>query len=445
TGRSSSRQLWSQKSWLTRAQSDGSQTIMEWCDGKERGVIHKAFQIGRIRPSVPQDLDWPALDDYSITSLEQSYSAYLPKIEEVEKGRIRLILSHPDTDAETRFLIDNTKNVILAIENRSEGKLLSTTRYADYIEVAGCWWAQTIETTNDKNERLSLTKVSVKSLSEDELGKRFGQELAGREKVLFTKFPLPSVNAAKKAVAAKKDVFEDHVTLMRHFAASQQWTKVREELETIEKLAAGKPGLRWYRDAVLFLSRRYEELKQRQQEFATQLAKENLEANDAFALAQHLFSKAGNFMGGNEMLDLLEGLRPVYQRQPAHMHAMKGWRQNRAAWLSSNGKQDEALQIYKELANDFPHDVNAQSTYAQQLFNTGDYAAGYAWIAQALARNDKWLEWEDENLRSIVIRYLETQGRYADLQKYLEDWMKKGPAGTTAYAMFLSTLVRLDQ
>src|SRR5262249_21332370 len=121
TGRSSSRQLWSQKSWLTRAQSDGSQTIMEWCDGKKSGVFTKAFQIDRIRRSVPQDLDWPALDDYSITSLEQSYSAYLPKIEEVEKGRIRLILSHPDTDAETRFLIDNTKNVILAIENRSEG------------------------------------------------------------------------------------------------------------------------------------------------------------------------------------------------------------------------------------------------------------------------------------------------------------------------------------
>src|SRR5262249_31013817 len=152
-------------------------------------------------------------------------------------------------------------------------------------------------------------KVSIKSLSEEELAKRFAEELAGRENVLFTRFPQPSVNAAKKAVGAKKDSLEDHVTLLRHFAASQQWTRVREELEIIEKLAAGKPGLRWYRDGVLFLSRRYEELKQRQQEFATQLAKDNMDANDAFALAQHLFSYSGNFMGGNEVLDMLERLR----------------------------------------------------------------------------------------------------------------------------------------
>src|SRR5262249_12655419 len=152
TGRTSSRQLWSQKSWLTRAPGDGSQTIIEWCDGKERGLIHQAFQIGRIRASVPQDLDMPALDDYSIVSLEQSYSNATPRIEDAGIGRVRLILTYPDSDAETRFLIDNTKNVITAIESWSEGKLVSTTRYADFIEVAGCWWAQSIETANDKNE-----------------------------------------------------------------------------------------------------------------------------------------------------------------------------------------------------------------------------------------------------------------------------------------------------
>ncbi|HEV3146323.1 MAG TPA: hypothetical protein VGZ47_20720, partial [Gemmataceae bacterium] len=445
TSRNNYFQLWSQKSWLTRSQGDGSQTVVDWCDGKERCLIHKAFQIGRIRASVPQDLDFPSLDDYSIISLERTYNNSTPRIEEAGIGRTRLILSYQDSDSEIRFLIDTTKNVVLSVENWSEGKLQSTTRYSDFIEVAGSWWAQTVETTNDKGERASLAKLSVKQLSEEELRGRFTNELALRERVLFTRYPLPSVNAAKKAVASKKDSHEDHVTLMRHFATSQQWTKVREELEIIEKLAAGKPGLQWYRDAVLFLSRRYEELKKRQLDFVRHMGKDVLPANEAYALAQHIFGKAGNFMGGNEMLDLLDLLEPTYQRQPAHLHAMKGWKQNQAAWLSSTGKQAEALQIYKELAESYPHDLNAQTTYAQQLFNTGNYAGGYAWITQALAGNDKWLEWEEESLRNMYVSNLQNQGRYTDVLKYLEEWMKKSLASNTSYAMYLSTLVRLDQ
>jgi hypothetical protein len=444
TSRNSYLELWSPNNWLARTQSDNAQAVINWCDGKECGLIHQAFQIGRIRASVPQDLDMPSLDDYSITSLERTYFEYAPRIEPAGMNRMRLILTHDDSNAEVRFLIDTSKNVVLSVEKFYEGKLQVTTRYSDFLEVAGSWWAQTVETITD-GERTSLSKLSIKALSAEEVGRRTSQELAGRDKVLLTKYPLPSVNAAKKAVANKKDTLEDHFALLRHFAASQQWTKVREELEFVEKLAAGKPGLRWYRDAVLFLSRRYEELKQRQLEFASQLAKEKLDAGDAMVLAQHLLGKSGNFMSGNEQLGLLDRLRPIYEQQPAHLHAMKGWKQSRAGWLASTGQQAEALRIYKELATDYPHDVNAQTNYAQQLFTKADYAAGYAWITEALARNNKWLEWEDENLRGMYVRYLETQGRYLDALKYLEEWMKKDPASTNSYAMYLATLVRLDQ
>ena len=82
------------------------------------------------------------------------------------------------------------------------------------------------------------------------------------------------------------------------------------------------------------------------------------------------------------MLALLDALKPVYERQPAYVAAMKGWTQNRANQLRSVGRPDEALALQKQLAADYPHDVSLQIEYASALFNAGEYDAAYAWLDQ---------------------------------------------------------------
>ena len=51
TARSRKLEVVSAKSWLIRTESDGGQTLVSWCDGKEIGIFSKAFQLlARVAP-----------------------------------------------------------------------------------------------------------------------------------------------------------------------------------------------------------------------------------------------------------------------------------------------------------------------------------------------------------------------------------------------------------
>jgi hypothetical protein len=103
--------------------------------------------------------------------------------------------------------------VLLGIEHRTKGKVTSATRFDDFVEVAGAWWARRVETLNDKGERTSVTTQTVAELPADEFAKKLAAELAGKAKALFLRGPLPKLADAKAAVAAGKATFDDRATL----------------------------------------------------------------------------------------------------------------------------------------------------------------------------------------------------------------------------------------
>ena len=125
SGRSRRLELVAAKSWLTRAESDGSQTLVSWCDGKEIGVYSTAFQLGRQRAATPRDVQPPPLElgDHSLTSLELAYPEYVPTLEPQGKDRTLMVLKYKgESIYETRILIDTGRHVILSIEDRFQGK-----------------------------------------------------------------------------------------------------------------------------------------------------------------------------------------------------------------------------------------------------------------------------------------------------------------------------------
>ena len=90
------------------------------------------------------------------------------------------------------------RHVILSIEQRYKDKVNALTKFDDFVEAAGCWWAKRIEKVNDKGQREWLATQTVAEVPADEFpAKRLTQELAGRSKVLFLHSPLPSVTAAE--------------------------------------------------------------------------------------------------------------------------------------------------------------------------------------------------------------------------------------------------------
>ena len=249
-------------------------------------------------------------------------------------------------------------------------------------------------------------------------------------KVQFLHEPLPKLVAAKQAIASGKSTFEDQIVLLVHFAQSQQWSRAFEHLEQAEKLADGKPGLRWIKNSFLNVSRHREELKQRMLAEAAQMAKTpsaEKESTDDLFLANHLLGQSSGILEANEMLALLDVLKPVFERQPNYLLGMKQWMQQRANYLQQTGRSDEWLALQKQLAEEYPHDANLQQQYAQNLANSSDFESAYAWITRVLNDDARWLPYEEESLRNCYSQLLERQGRYSELVDYLTGWLKRNP------------------
>jgi len=428
--------------WLVRGES-----TVQWCDGKQRGIYGTAFQLGRLRAATPADLSRPPLDlsGYVLGSLERTYAGYAVELRPQAEGLTLLALKHPSSPTyEVHVLIDTKRHVILTIEQRSEGKITSTEKYGDFVEVAGCWWAGRIESAGAEGKRLSLITQKLTPLETAALNERMKQELAGKQQVQFLREPALKISEAKRAVAAGKATFDDQITLLAHFARSQQWTRVLEHLEQAEQLAAGKPGMRWVRNAVLNESRRREELKKRMFEEAAQMAKPQAAGDERF-LADHLINQSSGILETNELLALLDALLPVYQRQPAYLRAMRRWTEHRINCMHNTGRPDEALQLQRQLAGAFPRDYGLQGQYAQALANAGEHEAASAWLDRALGGGIKWLPYEEQSLRDTHVRLMESEGRYAELLDRLAGWIKQDPESSSPYQQYLGALVRTNR
>ena len=85
------------------------------------------------------------------------------------------------------------KSSVLSVESRNKGKVYGTTKFDDFVEVAGVRWARRVETLDATGRRTSLSTQSVAEVAADAFAKRTAQELAGKPKVLFLKQPLPKL------------------------------------------------------------------------------------------------------------------------------------------------------------------------------------------------------------------------------------------------------------
>ncbi len=446
--RSGKRLLLSPAGWLMRSEGDHEMSMVQWWDGRECGIFSPAFQLGRVRAAIPGDEKTLALDlgDYSVSPLEAAYARYVAALEPQKDGRTLLVLTDPSSpQSQVRILVDTERHVIVGIEHRQNGKTTSETKFGDFVEVADCWWAQRIETLDAEGRLSARTTLAVKALAADEAAKQMKEELAGRDRVLFLHQPLRSLAAAKKALADGKATFDDHFALLDHFAAAQQWARAATHLRECERLAEGKPGLRWLHNEFLHVSRRHEELRKRLLEDAGRLAKAEPPLPDEATLAAHLLSQAGAVLEANERLALLDLVRPVFVRQPARRHALMNWAHQRLAALQETGQNEEALRVQKQLAADYPREVSLQQQYVQALANSGDYPAAYAWLERVLAGEHHFLPSEEDSLRERHANLLESQGRYADLADYLAARVKKDPQSSSVYVHYLTTLLRTSK
>ncbi len=452
-------QYYSPQAWLIRSGGHGSQTLVEWCNAQKRGVFGKGLLLGRIRDSEPRDLSQPplTLDGNVMASLERTYWSYQATIEKPEDARnggekqplVTLTLKHPTSqDYEVRYTIDTQRNVLVKTENIQMGEVTNSTVFSEFVEVVGTWWATRSETFDKDGRRTSMTTQKFKQATTDELQRLIDHELADRDKAQLLTVPLPTLDEAKKARDEGTAAFEHQIVLMLHFAASQQWDRVAEHLEAAEKISGDKSGLFWLRNLFLQSARRHEELQDRILKRAADMAQPRVAGQmpiDEYFLAELLRGQANGVLEANEMLELLDTLRPLYERQDALLLAMKTWNGQRMNYLRNTGQQEMALALQKELAQQYPRDYSLQQQYAQALVNARRFDEAVAWLDSVLVKESKWLAHEEETLRNVYAAMLANRGDYPALVEYLAAWSESNPESGSLYQQYLAALVRADR
>lgn len=458
----SHRFLYSKERWLNYSTTPGTHIHVDFCDARERGVYSRPALLGQIRRSEPSDRLRPNLpaSDHSLRPLYESYAHMTAKVEDAGENRKRLRLSQVDSGY--RMLIDTQRSVILEIEEVRNGRTNSRIVFSDFKMVAGRPWASKIVTYQNIDDgpvaeagitgeptlhRISETHLEFKVLAEAAFRKRFGRLLADRSRVQFLQIPLPTVEVAREARAAGRAGFDEHLILADYFHASGQWSRVEEHLTAMETLAGDKPGLWFLRNALLREMDR-ESMRVRILKRAREVAAKP--GPEDFYLAGFLFGQMQQITAYNEQSELLDILKPVYDRQPDSVEAGRAWINAKASVLRGLGRNDLVLQMRRQMAVDFPWDASSQTAYAYALVSDGqDYESAVGWLRRVLAdHQEKWTTAQDESLRNVISGFLESQGRYKELLEHTRAWAERNPASYNVHSRLLTALVwndRLDE
>ncbi len=446
--KNSSRSLFSAKSgWLMASEPEDSAGEVQWCNQLQRGVWSPAYELALVRKAEKEEqTNWPQpLEELSLAELLVGYDAANVVIERPAEEQVLVIAtSEPDEEedpAQTRVLIDTRRKVILSVENRLNGKTTSTRKFSGHVEVAGRFWPGQEEWLDGEGRRQSLTKIIIRSQSVDKFSARMKGELAGVESSLSLTLPLPAMAAAKQAPLKLGRIrVEDHLVLLLHFAASQQWEQVHEQLKQCEGLAQGKNWTAWLRLYVLSLSRRGEEEKEHLSQMARGLAA-NPRAGE-WTLAMNLLEYGNSSLATHEQFTLLQTLQPLFERAPAYLERKKDYDQRRWGYLESLRRTPEAEALRRELATRYPRDRSLQQQFASWLGGRGEMEEAKAWLEKTIGNADaKWTTDDIHSLQLTYLNLLENQGRYADQLAYLDPIIAKNPDEGTFYTMYLKALI----
>lgn len=449
TALSESLELYSPGAWLTRADGIGPERVVNWCDESQRGVFSATFGGGRVRPAEDTDraLHTVSVIPYAQRPLHEAFPTASAEMESRDENAVVIKLTYRDTDPPggVRMTVDTAKRLVTRIATFNGDKVTGVTTYGEPVEVGGVWWP-TQEVVHDADGAVVYTTTyEVTARTPDEFAGRLAEELQPREDVLFIELPFVDVDAAKQRVADGSAGFNEHLAVLLHFTLSQQWDRVRERLASIEQLAGEKPLIPWLQAAIWANAGDREPIRQSMLAEAAELAGQP--RNDEAAIAERIRSTAYTYTSWPEYAELLQILKPVYERQPAVNGGTRQWQQLWLTTLQQLGRADEALVLLRTMSTEQPWDVELQTQYANHLSSSGDTAAAYAWLDALLNREVPLTQYERASVYYAYEELLRNNGEFDRLVALIEGWVAAAPSenGAEPYARLLSALVYADR
>ncbi|MDD2599135.1 MAG: VIT domain-containing protein [Kiritimatiellae bacterium] len=447
TGKSTQKLFYSPAEWVSWSWHSSDRSLVEWSDGEHRAAYAPCFKLGRQRKAVESDTqlafsNFSSFNDFSLTSLEKTYRAYIPSVTDEGQGRVLLTLSNPDLNSDQRmeYLIDSERNVVVEARSFSQGAFTSTMVFHNFAKAGGCWWAQLVESRNKDGVVVNRTDLSIKEIAGDEFKRQAAALRPNNKDAIIIDQLLPDYEAARQAKLDQKMELGHYLAHISFYSQTQQWEKAREVWAEAAKLVQGRTGESWINLAVDLQSRRHEEARQIVNKKAGRLVKKK--GIDEIYIGNTLFSYLQKFAGVNEWIDLLEIMRPVYERQGKYLKSDVAWKRNYAQALSQAGRGVEALAIWKELNQAFPTDTAVVSLYIRTMLQDGRMEEAYAWLMERLVREGLWSDQERESIRSSVTHQFENRIDSDKWLAFLKGWIDDNTVNQHAYQKYLEALYR---
>ena len=438
-------QLVSEKRWLTYSETANSDTQVQWCNRRERGIYSKAFQTGQTRASTAEDLTSIQLGRPLSTAQDLAgYSQYDAKIEDLENGTSIVTLTHRQTPSyRKQITIERERGVVTSIETFTresvEDVANSVEKFSQYKKVAGTWWPALIETFDRSGKLTVATNQEVKLLPASTFGKQFKKALPNREKVLLIANPMPTLRQSLIAAREGSADVRDYLNLIVDASDFQDWSAALKHLEKLQKLAADKPAIEWITAAVLHTARRNPESLAVLRKLADRVIAG--EMDDELMLCEYLVGQIGTLGDGNEALKMMDRLKEVYLRQPEIAGGEYLWESRRANFLRPL-RPSQAIKLQREIATNTPWSTSDQVLYAQDLITAGERDAAYKWLDQYLVKYGDQLK-SQAKIRHQYASMLREDGRSEDLLNYLQLWIENKDDKNDHQNLYMQYLVAM--
>lgn len=449
-----SKSLFTKGGWITSEEDLLNSLKVGWSDKDATGVIDNSFELVRFRPSVPSDQYYypEYFQDGSFQPLMARHPNGKITIEKIRNHQVAITADH-STDKNTnksRYLIDTRRNVLLQYTHTgANDEVTNTTTYKKFFKHGGVWWAGQVDTQNKDGQLVYRRVFEANVPEEQEVEQAFADLNKLRKKAIFLKESLPSLEEAKQQLLDGNPTLSAHIVLLQHFAASQQWEKCDEHFSAIEELSGLPKPIRWLQLRYALMKRRSEDVFHSGMELAKEIAANpDMHPDSAYRLAYHIRTEVAQRAQAAEFLELLNVLKPVYERAINQPEAMQQWETDRLNYLRSAGHTEEAMKFHKILADKYPkqHGLNYARQIAYQLSDTEE---GMAYMNKllAIAKKQNWDGWRIEQIHTAKIDLLEQKGAFPRALEIYEDLLdrKPDPQHNWIYNRYLNALIRTNQ
>ena len=421
-------------SWRLRRESSGFDEPSEaWVHEGVRGALATARRLARTRKAEPTDGNawWLPIWDLRVRDVlrawrRQGYRATLTSLSEAEA--VVELSRGAAPSGSVRLRIDLPKRAIREVRwVDAQGKTRARIVHDDLFEVAGRWWARTIERFDEQDRLLSRRTLEIERVAPGALAGVFAAAGASRTDVLTVEGTLPTRVEAKQSVAERTGRFVDHLVLALDFGQQQRPQESRAAWGAAEVLAAGKPGAAWVRTVLLSRARRGEDFKSWVQARVAEL--QGARGPAGRFLVNWLFGLGAGTFGPRERLATLQQIEAVWVDAAAPLADRRrlALERLRTQALDQAGEPEEARALRARLADAWPYEVDLQLAFEQDLWAAGRFGEAIEALASWIPKREPWLEGERGQLYDRLVDRLWDRRELARLEATLEAWCTTSP------------------